>query len=128
MLTCASFSACLDISALLVLIRAKISRKCTQFLSQDLMTTLVALSLKEKEEIETKFAKTLETIQFLSIKHARRDFTRQLSLPRCLGDTQGSVASSRILHQEFVLTLFYTNKLKNGSLDLNGYVKSTRAV
>ena len=39
------------------------SWKCTQFLAQDFMTALGTLTLKEKDEIETKFDKPLGTIQ-----------------------------------------------------------------
>jgi len=45
------------------LLRAKGLWKCTQVLSQDFMTTLGTLTLNEKEEIQTKFDKELETIQ-----------------------------------------------------------------
>ena len=45
------------------LLRAKGLSKCTQVLAQDFMTTLEPLTLKEKDEIETKFDKALGTIQ-----------------------------------------------------------------
>jgi hypothetical protein len=45
------------------LLRAKGLWKCTQVLAQDVMTTLGTLIVKEKDEIETKFDKTLGTIQ-----------------------------------------------------------------
>jgi len=44
------------------LLRAKGFWKCTQVLARDFMTTLEPLTLKEKDEIETKFDKALGTI------------------------------------------------------------------
>lgn len=45
------------------LIRNEVLWKCTQVLAQDFMTTLGTVTLKEENEIETKFDKTLATIQ-----------------------------------------------------------------
>jgi len=56
--TYASWSAEME-----ALLRAKGLWKCTQFLDEDFMTTLGTLTLKEKDEIETKFDKALGTIQ-----------------------------------------------------------------
>ena len=70
------------------LLRAKGLWKCTQVLGQDFMKTLEPLTLKERDEIETKFEKALGTIQCF--------FDRQ----RCLEDTQGSVGRARILYQD----------------------------
>jgi len=56
--TCATRSVEME-----ALLRAKVLRKCTQVLAQDFMTTLGTLTLKEKDEIETKFDKALGTIQ-----------------------------------------------------------------
>jgi hypothetical protein len=44
------------------LVRAKGLWKCTQVLTQDFMTTLGTLTLKEKDEIETTLDKALEPI------------------------------------------------------------------
>jgi len=46
------------------LLRAKGLWKRTQVLAQDFMTKLGTLTLKEKDEIETKFDKALGTTQF----------------------------------------------------------------
>jgi len=46
------------------LLRAKGLWKCTQVLAQDFMKTLEPLTLKERDEIESKFDKALGTIQF----------------------------------------------------------------
>jgi len=45
------------------LLRAKGLWQCTQVLAQEFMTTLGTLTLKKKDEIETKFDKALGTIQ-----------------------------------------------------------------
>ena len=45
------------------LLKAKGLWKCTQVLVQDFMTTLEPLNLKEKDEIEAKFEKSLGSIQ-----------------------------------------------------------------
>jgi len=45
------------------LLRARGLWKFTQVLAQDFMTTLRTLTLKEKDEIESKFDKALGTIQ-----------------------------------------------------------------
>jgi hypothetical protein len=44
------------------LLRVKDLWKCTQVLAQDFMKTLEPLTLKERDEIETKFDKALGTI------------------------------------------------------------------
>jgi hypothetical protein len=44
------------------LLRVKHLWKCTKVLAQDFMKTLEPLTLKERDEIETKFDKALGTI------------------------------------------------------------------
>ena len=70
--------------------------KCTQFLTQDFMTTLGTLTLKEKDEIETKFDNALGTIQCFPGQHC----SRKPYCQRCLEDTQGSVGRATILYQD----------------------------
>jgi hypothetical protein len=50
------------------------------------------------------------------------------SLPKKYVDTQGSVGRARILFQDYALTILYTTKLEEGSLDVDGYVKSMEAI
>jgi len=92
------------------------------------MTTLGTLTLKEKDEIETKFDKALGTIQcFLD--------------PTCKEIDRGSLTAKDVWKtlkdqlegQEFytmtsLLTLLYTTKLEEGSLDVDDYVKSMEAI
>jgi hypothetical protein len=66
------------------LLRAKGLWKCTQVLAQDFMTTLEPLTLKEKDEIETKFDKALGTIDVSPIELARR-LLEEVLLPKMSG-------------------------------------------
>ena len=51
--------------------------------------------------------------------------SRKSYCQRCLEDTQGWQESSTEI---YLLTLFYTKKLEEGSLDVDGYVKSIDAI
>ena len=66
------------------LLRVKDLWKCTKVLVQDFMTTLGTLTLKEKDEIETKFDKALGTTNVSSIQLARRLLEEAL-LPKMYG-------------------------------------------
>jgi len=106
------------------LLRAKGLWKCTQVLAQDFMTTLEPLTLKEKDEIETKFDKTLGTIQcFLdsTCKEIARGSLTAKNVWKTLKDPlEGQDSYTKI----YLLTLLYTAKLEERSLDVDGYVKS----
>jgi len=110
------------------LLRAKGLWKCTQVLAQDFMTTLGTLVLKKKDEIETKFDKALGTIQCFLDPSEQGNCSRKHHCQRCLEDTQGWVGRSRILYQDFLLTLLYITKLEEGSFDVDGCVKSMEAI
>ena len=96
--------------------------KCTQFLTQDFMTTLGTLTLKEKYEIETKFDKALGTIQCF-LNPTCKVCSKQPYCKKCLEDTQGSVGRKESYNKIYLLTLLYITKLEEGSLDVDGYIK-----
>jgi len=70
----------------------------TQVLAQDFMTTLETLTLKEKDEIETKFDEALETS--VPRSNLQGNCSRWTFCQRCLVDTQVSVGITRILYQD----------------------------
>ena len=110
------------------LLRAKGLWKCTQVLAQDFMKTLEPLTLKERDEIETKFDKALGTIQcFLdpTCKEIARGSLTAKDVWKTLKDQlEGQESYTKI----YLLTLLYTTKLEEGSLDVDGYVKSMEAI
>ena len=57
-----------------------------------------------------------------SRSNLQRDCSRKSSRERCLEDTQGSAGRARILYQDLFTD---TIKLEEGSLDVDGYVKSS---
>jgi hypothetical protein len=67
------------------LLRAKDLWKCTQVLAQDFMTTLEPLTLKEKDEIETKFDKALGTIQCFFDPTFKEILLEEVLLPKMSG-------------------------------------------
>jgi len=92
------------------------------------MMTLGILTLKEKDEIETKFDKALGTIQcFLNptCKEMARGILTAKNVWKTLKDQlEGQESYTQI----YSLTLLNTTKLEQGSLDVNGYVKSMEAI
>jgi hypothetical protein len=75
------------------------------------MTTLGTLTLKEKDEIET-------------CKETARGSLTAKDIWKTLKDQlEGQESYTKIC----LLTLLYTTKLKEGSLDVDGYVKSIKA-
>jgi hypothetical protein len=110
------------------LLRAKGLWKCTKVLAQDFMTTLEPLTFKEEDEIETKFDKALETIQYFldptCKKIARGNFTAKDVWKTLKDQLEGQESYTKI----YLLTLLYTTKLEEGSLDVDGYVKSMGAI
>jgi hypothetical protein len=109
------------------LLTAKGLWKCTQVLAQDFMTTMGTLTLKEKDEIETKFDKVLGTIQcFLdpTCKEIDQASLTAKDASKTLKDQEGQESYSKI----DLLTLLYTTKLEARSLDVDGYVKSMEAI
>jgi len=110
------------------LLRAKDLCKCTQLLAQDFMTTLGTLTLKEKDEIETKFDKALGSIQcFLNptcYEIARGSLTAKYVWKLLKDHLKGQESDTKI----YSLTLLFTTKLEEGSLDVNCYVKSMQAI
>jgi hypothetical protein len=110
------------------LLRAKDLWKCTQFLAQDFMKTLEPLTLKEKDEIETKFDKALGTIQcFLdpTCKEIAGGSLTAKNVWKTLKDqSEGQESYIKI----YLLTLLYATKLEKRSLDVDGYVKSMEAI
>ena len=110
------------------LLRAKGLWKCTQVLAQDFMKTLEPLTLKERDEIETKFDKALGTIQcFLdpTCKEIARGSLTAKDVWKTLKDQlEGQESYTKI----YLLTLLYTTKLEEGSLDVDGNVKSMEAI
>jgi hypothetical protein len=110
------------------LLRAKSLWKCTQVLAQDFMTTLGTLTLKEKDEVNTKFDKALGTIQSfldLTCKEIARGSLTAKDIWKTLKDMlEGQESCTKI----YLLTLLYTTKLEGGSLDVYGYVTSTEVI
>jgi hypothetical protein len=88
------------------------------------MTTFGTLTLKEKDEIETKFDKALRTIQcFLDPnckKIDRGSFTAKDVWKRLKDQLEGQESYTNIC----LLILLYTTKLEEGSLDVDGHFKS----
>jgi len=86
--------------------------KCIQALAQDFMTTLGTLTLKENDEIETKFDKALGTIQcFLdaTCKEIARGSLTAKDVWKTLKDQlEGQESYTKI----YLLTLLYTTKLE----------------
>ena len=103
-----------------VLLKAKSLWKCTQVLAQDFMTTLGTLSLKEKDEIETKCDKALGIIPcFLD------QTCKETAGGRPLKDQlQGQESDTKF----YSLPLLYITKLEEGSFNVNGYVKSMEPI
>ena len=56
------------------------------------------------------------------------DCSRKSYSQRCLEDTQGSVERQESCTKIYLLTLLYTTKLEEGSLDVDGYVKLMEAI
>jgi hypothetical protein len=110
------------------LLRAKGLWKCTQVLAQDFMKTLESLTLKERDEIETKFDKALGTIQcFLDPtckEIARGSLTAKAVWNTLKDQLEGQESYTKI----YLLTLLYTTKLEEGSLAVDCYVNSIEAI
>ena len=104
------------------------SLEMPQVLAQDFMKTLEPLTLKERDEIETKFDKALGAIQcFLDPtckEIAQERLTAKDAWKTLKDQLEGQESSTEI----YLLTLFYTKKLEEGSLDVDGYVKSIDAI
>ena len=87
------------------------------------MTISGTLTLKERDEIETKFDKALGIIQrFLDptcTEIAKKNVWKTLK-----DQLEGQESYTKI----YLLTLLYTTKLEEGSLDVDGYVKSMEAI
>jgi hypothetical protein len=92
------------------------------------MTALGTLSLKEKDEIETKFDTALGVIQcFLDPtceEIARGNLTAKDVWKTIKDQLEGQESYAKI----YLLTLLYTTNLEEGSPDVDGYVKSMRAI
>jgi hypothetical protein len=86
------------------------------------------LILKKKDEIETKFDKALGTIQcFLDPtckEIARRSLTSKDVWKTLKDQLEGQESYTKI----HLLALLYTTKPEEGSLDVDGYVKSMEAI
>ena len=84
--------------------------KCTQVLAQDFMNTVGTLTLKEKDEIETKFDKALGTIQCFfdpTCKEIDRGSFAAKDFWKTLKDQfEGQDSYTKI----YLLTLLYTTK------------------
>ena len=82
------------------------------------------LTLKERDEIETKFDKALGTIQCI-LDPTCKEISREGLTAKDVWETlkfqlEGQESYTKI----YLLTLLYTTKLEEGSLDVDGYVKS----
>jgi hypothetical protein len=92
------------------------------------MTTLGTLTFKKKDEIETKFDKVLGTIQcFLdpTWKEIARGSLTAKDIWKALKDQlEGQESYIKI----YLMTLLYTTKFEEGSLDVDGYVKLIEAI
>jgi hypothetical protein len=92
------------------------------------MTRLRTLTLKEKDEIETKFDRALGTIQCLidpTCKEIARGGLTARDVWKTLKDLlEGQESYTKIC----LLTLLSTTKLEEESLDVDGYVNSMKAI
>jgi len=110
------------------LVRAKGLWKCTQVLAQQFKTFLGTFTVKEREEIETKFDKAFGSIQcFLD------STCKQISRGSFTDHDLWETFKDQLEEQESdtkvsLLTLLYNFKLEEGSIDVDGYVKSIEAV
>ena len=88
------------------------------------MTTLETFTRKEKDEIETKLDKALGTIHgFLDPtckEISRRSITAKDVRKTLKYQLEGQESYTKV----YLLTLLCTTKLEEGSLDVDGYVKS----
>jgi hypothetical protein len=124
--TTSTYASCsMEMEALL---RAKSLWKCTQVLAHDFMITFRTFTLKEKDEIETKFDRALGTIDcFLdtTCKEIARGSLSAKDVWKTLKDQLKGRESYTKIH---ILTLFYTTKLEEGSFDVDDYVTSMEAI
>jgi len=70
-----------------------VETKRTQVLAQDFMTALATVTLKEKDEIETKFDKALKTIR----SNLQGDCLRKPYCQRCLEDIKDQLEGQCII-------------------------------
>ena len=96
--------------------------KCTQVLAQDFMTTLGTVTLKEKDEIESKFDKALVVPTCKEI--ARGSLTAKDVWNTLKDQLEGQESYTKI----YSLTLLCTTKLEEGSLDVDGYVHAMKVI
>jgi len=103
-----------------VLLKAKSLWKCTQVLAQDFMTTLGTLSLKEKDEIETKCDKALGIIPCFLDQTCKEIARGSLTAKDVWRTLKGQFEGKEYYSKIYLLTLLYTTKLEEGSLDVDG--------
>jgi len=103
-----------------VLVGVIVCCDCAQTFAQYFMTTLETLTLKEKDEIKTKLDNALGTIPcFLdpSCKDIARGNLTAKDVWETLKDyLEGPESDTKI----YWMTLFYTTKVEEGSLDVDG--------
>jgi len=92
------------------------------------MTTLGNLTLKEKDEIETKFDKALGTIQCFLDPTCKEIARGRLTAKDVRKTLKDQLEGQEYYTNIYLLTLLYTTKLEEGSLDVDGYVKSMEAI
>ena len=105
-----------------VLLRVQGLGKCTEVLAQDFMTTLGTVTLKEKDEIESKFDKALLVPTCKEI--ARGSLTAKDVWNTLKDQLEGQESNTKI----YLLTLLCTTKLEEGSLDVDGYVHAMKVI
>ena len=105
------------------------SQSCPQVLAQYFMTTLGTITLKEKDEIETMFDKALETIQcFLDPTYEEISRGRLATKDICK-TFKDYWKGKNLRHTKIDLLSFLDkNKLEEGSLDFDGYVKTMESL
>ena len=92
------------------------------------MTTLGTLTLKEKDEIENKLGKVLGTILFF-LDPTCKEIARGSLTPKNIWKTlKNQLEGHESYTKIYLLILLYTTKLEEGSLDVNGYANSMKAI
>jgi len=92
------------------------------------MTTLGTLTLKEKDEIKTKFDKALGTIQWFLDPTCKETVRGRLTAKYVCKTLKDQLERQESYTTIYLLTLLCATKLEEVSLDVAGYVKSTEAI
>jgi hypothetical protein len=92
------------------------------------MTKLGTLFLKKKDEIETKFDKALGTIECFLDPTCKEIARRNLTTKDARKTLKDQLEEQEPYMMIYLLTLLYTTKSEEGSIDVDGYVKSMEAI